>query len=147
MILQIQKGENNSVLRKKSTPVDNITERILNLIKDMTETMLKLDGVGLAANQIGKNIRIFVINPNLCKNFVFINPEIVKMSKKTELIEEGCLSLPNVFLKKERAKTLKINAIGENGKEFKVKAKDLLARVIQHEIDHLNGILIIDKNE
>jgi len=147
MTLPIQKGENNPILRQKSTPVKNITEDILNLIKDMTETMLEVDGVGLAAPQIGKNIQLFVINPNLSKKYIFINPEINKMSKEKDIIEEGCLSLPNVFIPTKRARSLKIKAVNEIGKEFKLKAKDLLARVIQHEMDHLNGILIIDKNE
>jgi len=108
--------------------------------------MLKLDGVGLAAPQIGKNIQLFVVNPKLSKKYIFINPEISKISKKTKTIEEGCLSMPGVYKKIPRAKSLKIKAIDETGKEFELKAKDLLARVIQHEIDHLNGILIIDKN-
>ncbi|MFZ5559446.1 MAG: peptide deformylase [Patescibacteria group bacterium] len=161
MILPIQKGKNNPILRKKSAPVENTTEEILNLVKNMTETMLKFDGVGLSANQVGKNIRLFVVNQNLIrvgafalpKPFgrrcafrmpVFINPEIIKISKKTDLVEEGCLSLPNVYRKIPRAKSLKIKAIDENGKQFKLKAKDMLARVIQHELDHLNGKLIID---
>jgi len=147
MTLQIQKGENNPILRQKSTPIKNITREILNLINDMTETMKKVDGVGLAAPQIGKNIQLFVINPKLSKKYVFINPEISKMSKKTETTEEGCLSMPGVYKKIPRAKSLRIKAVNETGKEFKLKAKDLSARVIQHEMDHLNGILIIDKNE
>lgn len=146
MTLQIQKGEHNPILRQKSTPIKNITGETLNLIKDMTETMLKIDGVGLAAPQIGKNIQLFLINPKLSKKYIFINPEIIKISKKTEIMEEGCLSMPGVYKKIPRAKSLRIKAINENGKEFKLKAKDLLARVIQHEMDHLNGILIIDKN-
>jgi peptide deformylase len=146
-ILQIQKGENNPILRQKSTPIKSITGEILNLIKDMTETMLKLNGVGLAAPQVGKNIQLFVINPKLSKKYIFINPEINKMSKKTELMEEGCLSIPGVYKRIPRAKSLRIKAIDETGKEFELKAKDLSARVIQHELDHLNGILIIDKNE
>jgi peptide deformylase len=146
MILLIQKGENNPTLRRKSQPIDKIDENILDLIKDMIETMLKLDGVGLAGCQVGKNIQVFVINPNLSKKSVFINPKIIKMSKKTETLEEGCLSLPGIFINKARAKSLKIKAIDENGKQFKIKAKDILARAIQHEMDHLDGILIIDKN-
>ncbi len=144
MTLQIQKGENNPILRQKSTPIKNITEEILNLINDMTETMKKVDGVGLAAPQVGKNIQLFVVNPKLSKKYIFINPEISKMSKKTKTIEEGCLSMPGVYKKIPRAKSLKTKAIDENGKEFELKVKDLFARVIQHEIDHLNGILIID---
>ena len=146
MILTIQKGQNNNILRQKSTPVKNITEEILNLIKNMAETILKFDGVGLAACQVGKNIQLFVVNPKLSKKYIFINPEIIKISKKTEAMEEGCLSLPNVFVKKERAKSIKIKAVDENGKQFKLKANDMLARVIQHEMDHLIGILITDKN-
>ncbi|PJE57652.1 MAG: peptide deformylase [Candidatus Portnoybacteria bacterium CG10_big_fil_rev_8_21_14_0_10_38_18] len=144
MILPIEKGENNPILRQKSQPIAEIDESILNLIKDMIETMFKLDGVGLAACQVGKNIQLFVVNPKLSKKYIFINPEIIKISKKTEAMEEGCLSLPNVFIKIKRARSLKIKAIDENGKQFKLKAKDMLARVIQHEIDHLNGKLIVD---
>lgn len=153
MILNIEKGENNPILRKESQPIElarrgrKIDGEILNLIQDMTKTMLKLDGVGLAGCQVGKNIQVFVINPNLSKKCVFINPKIIKMSKKTEILEEGCLSLPGIFIDKARAKSLKIKAVDESGKQFKLKAKDILARAIQHEIDHLNGKLIIDKNE
>ncbi|OGZ32721.1 MAG: peptide deformylase [Candidatus Portnoybacteria bacterium RBG_13_40_8] len=147
MILQIQKGENNPVLRKKTQTIDKIDEGILQLVKDMIETMNKNSGVGLSANQIGRNIRLFVVHPNLSKKTVFINPKIYKASKKKIISEEGCLSVPGVYKKLQRAKSLKIEAVDENDKQFKLKAKDLLARVIQHELDHLNGILIIDKNE
>ena len=153
MILKIQQGENNPILRKKSHPIElayrrgrKINGEILQLAKNMIETMIKVEGVGLAACQVGKNIRLFVINPNLSEKTIFINPEIIKMSKKTETLEEGCLSLPNVFIPTERAKSLKIKAIDERCKQFKLKAKDILARAIQHEMNHLNGILIIDKN-
>lgn len=146
MILKIQTNENNPILRKKSEPVAEITGEILNLIKNMKETLVKNNGVGLAACQVEKNIRLFVIDSSQSKKCVFINPEIIKMSKKTETLEEGCLSLPNVFIPTKRAKSLKIKAIDEKGRQFKLKAKDLLARAIQHEMDHLNGILIIDKN-
>jgi len=144
MILQIQKGENNPVLRKKTQIIDKIDEGILQLVKDMIETMNKNSGMGLTANQIGESIRMFVVNKDLSKKQIFINPEISKISKKTEIMEEGCLSLPNVFAPMPRAKSLKIKAINENGEQFKLKAKNLLARVIQHEMDHLNGKLIVD---
>jgi len=143
-MLKIETGKNNPILRKKSQPIDKIDENILNLIEEMIETMIEANGVGLAANQVGKNIQLFVINSELSKKCVFINPEIIKMSKKTEIIEEGCLSLPNVFIPTKRAKSIKIKAINENNKQFKLKAKGLLARAIQHELDHLNGILICD---
>ena len=146
MILQIQKGENNPILREKSVPVEIITADILGLAKDMIETMVKNNGVGLAAAQIGKNIRMFVINREFSTKQIFINPEIFKMSRKTETIEEGCLSFPGLYKKISRAKTIKIRALDENGKEFKLKTKGLLARILQHEMEHLDGILIIDKN-
>jgi peptide deformylase len=144
MILKIETGQNNPILRKKSEPIIEINDEILNLAKDMIETIIKIDGIGLAAPQVGKNLQLLIIRSNLSKKQVFINPEIIKISKKTEESEEGCLSLPNIFLKIKRAKSLKIKAIDENNKQFKLKAKGLLARAIQHEIDHLNGILICD---
>ena len=146
-ILKLEQGENNPILRKKSQPIEKIDEEILKLAQDMIETMYKANGVGLAACQVGKGIRIFVLPENLCKKQIFINPEIIKMSKKTNSIDEGCLSLPGLFLSIKRADSLKIKAFDKNGKLFKLKTKKLLARVIQHEMDHLNGILIVDKYE
>jgi peptide deformylase len=143
-ILKIETGQNNPILRKKSLEIKEVNYDIRKLAENMIEIMIKNNGVGLAAPQIGKNIRLFVVHPTLSKKTVFINPEISKISKKTDVAEEGCLSLPGMFIKKERAKSLKVKAADENGKEFKLKTEDLLARVIQHEIDHLNGILIID---
>lgn len=145
--MKIETGQNNPILRKKSQPIKKITADILDLAKGMIEIMNKNDGIGLSACQVGKNIRMFVILSELSSDKkVFINPEIIKISKKTEILEEGCLSLPGITLLIKRAKSLKIKALDENNKQFKLKAKDLLARVIQHEIDHLNGILITDKN-
>jgi len=141
----MEKGQNNLILRKKSQPISKIDEKILKLAKDMMEIMTKNNGIGLSACQIGKNIRLFVIAKELSKKEIFINPKIIKISKKTEILEEGCLSLPGTFVFVKRAKFLKIKALDENGKKFKLKAKNLLARTIQHEIDHLNGILIVDK--
>ncbi len=142
--LKIEIGQNNPILRKKSQPIKKLDEEILKLAKDMIEILVKNDGVGLAGPQVGKNFRIFVVSKNLSKKSVFINPEVIKISKKTEIGEEGCLSLPGIFLKIKRAKSLKIKALDENNKEFKLKVKGLLARVIQHENDHLNGVIITD---
>jgi peptide deformylase len=168
MILKIQIGQNNPILRKKSLKIKpahlrgkEVNAAIQKLAKDMLETMNKNNGVGLSACQIGKNIRMFVVPTELSpacrpscreagqgrKKWVFINPEIIKISKKTDVMEEGCLSLPGLFLPIKRAESLKIKALDENGKEFKLKTEGLLARIIQHENDHLNGILITDKNE
>lgn len=144
MILQIEKGANNKILREKSPAVEKTDSRILDLIKDMLETMERNNGAGLAAPQVGQNLRIFVIDKDLTKKQVFINPKIIKRSKKAETCEEGCLSFPGMFIKIPRAKSLKIKALDENGKEFKLKAKGLCARAIQHELEHLDGILLVD---
>lgn len=151
-MLKIQTGKNNPILHKKSQPIKKFDEEIKVLAKDMLETMNENNGVGLSACQTGKNIRLFVIPKELSpacrqgrKKYIFINPEIIKLSKKTNVMEEGCLSLPGVFINIKRAKSIKVNAFDENGKKFRLKAKGLLARVIQHENDHLDGILITDK--
>lgn len=143
-MLKIETGQNNPILRKKSQPIKKIDEKIRILAKNMLEIMTKNNGIGLSACQVGKNIRLFVVPEELSEKHTFINPEIIKLSKKTDIMEEGCLSLPGVFLSIKRTKYLKIKALDENGKEFKLRAKGLLARVIQHENDHLNGILITD---
>lgn len=145
MILEIQKGKNNPILRKKSQSINKIDESVLKLAQDMIKTMNKNNGLGLSACQIGKNIRMFVLPKGLTKKQIFINPEIIKISKKTNIIEEGCLSLPGLLMPIKRAVSLKIKAFDENDKQFKLKATDLLARTIQHEMDHLNGVLIVDK--
>jgi len=144
-MLKIQIGQNNPILRKKSFRIEKIDINIQKLANDMLETMNKNNGVGLSACQIGKNIRMFVVPKELSKKWVFINPDIIKLSKRTNVREEGCLSLPKIFVPIKRAKSLRIKAFDENGKVFKLKTKGLLARVIQHENDHLNGVLIVDK--
>lgn len=146
-ILKIETGQNNPILREKSQTIEKIDEEIKILAKDMIETIIRKNGIGLSACQVGKNIRMFVIAKELSKKQIFINPEIIRISTKTNAVEEGCLSLPGIFSRIKRPVSLKIKAIDENGKKFKLKAKNLLARTIQHEIDHLNGILIIDKYE
>lgn len=138
-------SQNNLILRKKSQPIRKIDEKVLKLAKDMIKIMEKNNGLGLSACQIGKSIRLFVLPKELSDKQIFINPKIIKTSKKTDVVEEGCLSVPGVFLPVKRCSSIKIKALNENNKEFTLKAKNLLARVIQHEIDHLNGKLITDK--
>ena len=132
-------------MRKKAEEIKEITPEIKELAEDMTETMLKSerDAVGLAAPQVGVSIRMFVAQTRNGPG-VFINPEISKKSGK-EAVEEGCLSLPGLWLKVKRAKELDLEAIDINGKKIKTKAEGIFARILQHELDHLNGILIIDK--
>lgn len=137
----------NQILRKKSVEINlaEITSRgFKKLISAMTKTMLKTDGVGLAAPQIGKNIRLAVINS---KDGVFclVNPKLTKKSWASELGQEGCLSIPGVFGQVKRHKKISLTYYGESGKKIKLTATGLMARVIQHEIDHLDGLLFIDK--
>ncbi len=141
MILKIVKYP-DSVLRKKCKEVEEITPEVKKLIEDMAKTMGKNNGVGLAAPQVGILKRIIVFEtPDGPKGF--INPKILKKQKETEIMEEGCLSFPGLFLKIKRAKEIEIEALDENG--GKIKVQGFLARVLQHEIDHLDGILFIDR--
>jgi len=137
----------NPILRKKSIDVksEEISASVTcTLLKDMAKTMLEKDGIGLAAPQIGKNIRLIVVNT---KDGVLImfNPVITKKSLRKVWEQEGCLSLPDIFGDVKRHKKILCIFKDKNGKHTKIEAEGLLARVIQHEIDHLDGILFIDK--
>jgi peptide deformylase len=121
-----------------------LSSDIQKLIPEMIETMLKKDGIGLAGPQIGKSFRIIVIH-HKDKDLVMINPRMIKKSLTKDWDEEGCLSVPEIFGDVRRCKKVIVKYIDENGKEQKLSGEGLLARVIQHEIDHLDGILFIDK--
>lgn len=139
--------EGNPVLRKKAEIVKNQkSPEIRKLIEDMIATMKEAKGIGLAAPQVGVSARIFTVDIE-GKISVFINPEVKDFSKETGPFEEGCLSIQKTWGPVARPKKLTIKATDENGKLVKIRAKGLLARVIQHEVDHLNGILFIDKAE
>ena len=140
----------NPVLRARSKEVADISDaEIQRLIKDMQETLaIAKNGIGLAAPQVGKNLRIFVVSPALGLNqIVFINPVITKVSEKTKLVDEGCLSVIGLYGKIKRAESLKIEAYNQNGRKFKMKADGLVAQLFQHEVDHLNGVLFKDNAE
>ncbi len=135
----------DEVLRKKSRTVEKVDEKIKELVQDMLETMYKNNGVGLAAPQVGILKRVVVID--LYDNngpIVLINPEIIKEKGEQE-VEEGCLSFPNQFAKIIRPAEVTVKALDIDGKEIKIKAKELLAQAISHEVDHLEGILFVDK--
>ena len=136
----------NPTLRKKSTEIDlkkiNLSS-LKRLAADMIETMHESDGVGLAAPQIGKNLRLVVIN-TVDGELTLINPKITKKSFVKELGEEGCLSVPGVYGEVRRHKNVTCNYVDLNNKKIKIEAKGMLARVIQHELDHLDGVLFID---
>lgn len=133
----------DELLRKKSKKVDVINERILTLIKDMEETMYNADGVGLAAPQVGilKKIVVIDVGQGILK---LINPEIIS-AEGSYIDEEGCLSLPGEQGKVERPYKVKVKALNEKGEEIIIAGEELLARALCHEIDHLDGILFIDK--
>lgn len=139
----------NKILKKKLEKIEKITPQLKKIILNMKKIMKKNNGIGLAANQVGLNLAMFIIDENLAKKenvpSIYINPELNFYSKETKESEEGCLSIPGVWLKIKRAKKVKIKAINERGEKFKFIAKGLLAFVLQHEYDHLQGKLIIDR--
>lgn len=142
-ILEIKKYP-DQVLKKKAKEVKEITPETEKLIDDMVETFKKNQGLGLAANQVGELKRIVVIGTEKGTE-IFLNPKVIQKSREKDLTEEGCLSFPGLFLKIKRAKEIKIQAQNKKGEEIKTEAKGLMARVFQHEIDHLDGILFIDR--
>ena len=146
MAIRIIRQEGDEILKKKSREVEKIDEKIQELIRDMIETMHKANGVGLAAVQVGVLKRIVVIDlyEEGVEPYILINPEIVR-TKGEQTVEEGCLSFPNKFAKIVRPKEVTVKALNEKGEKIEIKAKDLLAQAICHEVDHLNGEVFIDK--
>ncbi|MGZ6347353.1 MAG: peptide deformylase [Anaerolineales bacterium] len=146
------------VLRRKARPVDNLDKNLQLLIDDMIDTVRAAPGVGLAAPQVGVPERVIVVEyaegqeeedeqkpkpkPKL---YVMVNPEIVKLSPETELGIEGCLSIPGLVGEVERHTMIRIKGLNRRGQPMKVKAEGWLARIFQHEIDHLNGVLFPDR--
>ena len=140
--------EPNKILRQKSLPVHQVGTEEQKLMDDMLETMYAAPGIGLAAVQVGILKRLIVIDISKDKEkknpLFLINPEIIFRSEKTSIHEEGCLSLPGHFAEIERPAECQVKFINYEGKEKELKADGLLATCIQHEVDHLNGILFID---
>ncbi len=137
----------NKVLRSKSTWVEDFGSDITPFLEQMIETMIVEGGVGLAAPQVGISKQIAVINPepdNDATLIKMINPRIVSTSDEVETLEEGCLSIPGIRGDVVRSSAVEAVYQDENGREHNIKAQGLLARIIQHEIDHLNGVLFID---
>ncbi len=136
----------NPILRKKAQPIENIDQKVWDLAQDMKEIMHLAGGVGLAGNQVGVLWRIITFtNPEEKKDQVLINPRIVYSSEEKEKDEEGCLSFPDIYDQVERAKEVVVEGRDLEGKEITIEGKGLLARILQHEIDHLDGILFVDR--
>lgn len=136
------------ILKTASAPVERVDAAVLKLADDMLETMYDAPGIGLAAVQIGEPLRMLVIdlakegedkNPQL-----FINPEILAVTEGRSVYEEGCLSIPDYYAEVERPAGVRVRSIGRDGRQTEVEATGLLATCLQHEIDHLNGVLFID---
>lgn len=143
MALRNIRKEEDTILRKISKPVDKITEKVKILIEDMIDTMNSANGVGLAAPQVGILKRIYVVDVG-DGPIVFINPEIIEQSGE-ETCQEGCLSVPGKYGDVKRPAHVKVQATNLEGEQFTIEGEGLLARAMCHELDHLNGILFIDK--
>ncbi len=141
------------VLRKKTTRIEHVDDSLNGLIEDMVETMRAAPGVGLAANQVGEPVQLAVIDlgvrdedetENPHELLVIINPEVLSLEGSV-VEDEGCLSIPEYSEKVKRAAKIRVRAQDRTGKPFEIEAEGLLAKALQHEIDHLNGLLYIDR--
>ena len=136
------------VLRQASRPVERVDEQLRGFARDMLDTMYDAPGIGLAAIQVGEPIRMLVID--LAKEDepkapqIFINPEVLHQSEIRSVYEEGCLSIPDYYAEVERPAGVRVKFLDADGKEQEIAAEGLLATCLQHEIDHLNGVLFID---
>lgn len=149
----------NDILRRKAQPVKTIDAGIRLLLDDMVETMRTAPGVGLAGPQVNVPLRVIVIEygdepdeesngePAPKQLFTLVNPEITRSSTETETATEGCLSIPGLVGDVERAKSVTVKALNKRGQPVKIKVTGWLARIFLHEIDHLNGVLFIDRAE
>ncbi len=138
----------NPILRQAARPVHDLNGDLHRLIDDMVETMYAAPGVGLAANQVGSLHRVFVANPSEdhdpSKLLVLVNPEIIEHEGEI-IAEEGCLSIPDFREEVRRASRVLLRGFDRDGQPVEIEGQDLLARIFQHEMDHLNGVLFVDR--
>lgn len=145
MALEIRKF-GDPVLKSRAAPVDSFDESLARLAEDMLLTMRENEGVGLAANQVGRLKRILVAGLE-DEEYVVVNPEIVSSDKETAADTEGCLSIPGIHVEVERPVGITLRGQDVSGEPLRIEATGLLARVFQHEVDHLNGVLILDRTD
>ena len=131
-------------LRRRADPIPEVTPEVRRLADEMLAAMKQRAGIGLAATQVNRMVRMFVTRAPDDRERVFINPAIIRTGIETEVREEGCLSIPGPRADVERAAQVRIQARNQRGRLFSIEAQGMLARVIQHELDHLNGVLFID---
>jgi peptide deformylase len=134
------------VLKTRAAPVESFDESLLRLTKDMFATMRDNEGVGLAATQVGRLKRVFVAAIE-DHEYVVVNPVLTNISETTDIATEGCLSIPGIQVDVERPTAVTISGQDVSGKPLQIEASDLLARVLQHEVDHLDGVLILDRTD
>lgn len=142
-VLPIVTGEDTAILRSKTQKIPQVTKEIKKLIADMHDTVQKAEGLGIAGPQVNSSLRICLAQFN-GKMTPMVNPEIVWRSEETASMEEGCLSLPNIDVHVERPVEIRVTYLDEQGNEQERHLHDLDARVVQHECDHLDGVLIVD---
>ena len=135
------------VLRTEARPVPEVSDEIRSLISDMLDTMYAEDGVGLAAPQVGVSVRVMVVDPREdgTAPLALVNPAVVERSEETVRAEEGCLSIPGVTDIVERSARVVVEGVDRDGRGRRIEAQGLLARILQHEVDHLDGVLFFDR--
>jgi len=149
--LQICLEGRDDVVRIKTqeVPTDQIlTDEMQSYFDELIQTMLQYDGIGIAANQAGQSWQVFVVHKDYSptgEHLVVINPRMVSMSERTHTMEEGCLSVPGVYGGVERASKVRLKGLGRDGAVLDLKSKGMLARILQHEYDHLQAVVFIDK--
>jgi peptide deformylase len=134
------------VLKTRAAPVESFDESLVRLTQDMLATMRDNEGVGLAANQVGRLKRVFVAAVE-DEEYVIVNPVLTARSETKESVSEGCLSIPGIQVDVERPTRITVSGQDVSGKPLQLEASDLLARVLQHEVDHLDGVLILDRTD
>jgi peptide deformylase len=134
------------VLKTRAAPVETFDDSLARLTEDMLATMRENDGVGLAANQVGRLKRVLVASVE-DEDYVIVNPVLSDMSETTERGQEGCLSIPGINVEVDRPTAVTVTGQNASGEPLRIEAQDMLARVLQHEVDHLDGVLILDRTD
>jgi peptide deformylase len=134
------------VLKTRAAPVETFDDSLARLTQEMLATMRENDGVGLAANQVGRLKRVLVASVE-DEDYVIVNPVLSDRSETTERGQEGCLSIPGINVEVDRPTTVTVTGQDASGEPLRIEAQDMLARVLQHEVDHLDGVLILDRTD
>jgi peptide deformylase len=134
------------VLKTRAAPVETFDDSLARLTEEMLATMRENDGVGLAANQVGRLKRVLVASVE-DEDYVIVNPVLSALSETTDQGQEGCLSIPGINVEVDRPTAVTVTGQDASGEPLRIEAKDMLARVLQHEVDHLDGVLILDRTD